>query len=229
MSEEGPQRAAIARLMGYLGVSEARLADGAGCRREDVESFLRGGVVQNDVMTGMAEALKIDIADFYAASEMTIPDCLAPADATASDSVAAMAQLALRISVDGVRRMRAMAAEFSSLDCPKGDHRREGTRYHGDGAIIIRMLQNRNLSFGGMAYGVLPMSGLHLSASTYAMIRAGRRPLQAGELNSFAIALGIPLGKLAALVGLEAPDVMRPPTVLQPGGGWIDSRYSQAG
>jgi len=215
VSEAGPRRVAIGRLMGYLGISEADLADRAGCRQADVESFLGGGVIQDDVIARMAEVLDMDLADFYAASEMAIPGCLTPVDAAASDSVAALAQLAMKASADDVRRMRVMAGGLSSPDCSQDDRPPEEVRYRGDGAIVIRMLQNRNLSFGGMAYAVLPMSGLYLSPSTYAMIRAGRRPIKPVELNVFAVTLGIPPGKLAALVGLELADVMHPATELQ--------------
>jgi hypothetical protein len=78
----------------------------------------------------------------------------------------------------------------------------------GFGALLIRMLGNRNLNWWQSAATFARLTGgrLYLSAATVVAVGRDHNRLTPDLLVGFAVVLGIPVGDLAALGDVRLPD-----------------------
>lgn len=81
----------------------------------------------------------------------------------------------------------------------------------GFGAMLLNMLRNRNLNWVASTKVLYLLTGpILLSAATIGIVGHNRKELTPELLADFATLLGIPAGDLAALAGIEPPDVISP-------------------
>lgn len=81
----------------------------------------------------------------------------------------------------------------------------------GPGALLMRLIANRNLGLRSAAATFLLVTGRYWSATTYRAIGDGRKALTLDLVVDFATVLGISAGVLAALTGFELADAPRQP------------------
>ncbi|WP_329129248.1 hypothetical protein OG552_02770 [Streptomyces sp. NBC_01476] len=73
------------------------------------------------------------------------------------------------------------------------------------------MLQYRNLDWTGMAKALALVTPTYLSAATYGVIGSGREELTPRLVTDFAALLGMDARDLAALTGVDLPELPPPP------------------
>lgn len=81
----------------------------------------------------------------------------------------------------------------------------------GPGKGVVRMLQYRNLDWTGMAKALALVTPTYLSAATYGVIGSGREELTPRLVTDFAALLGMDARDLAALTGVDLPELPPPP------------------
>jgi hypothetical protein len=103
--------------------------------------------------------------------------------------------------------VRSLPQEARTQPVPPPAHHRYPP---GLGAVLVRMLHNRNLNWVASAKCLYGLAGIGpLSASTVAMVGHGRKDLSPDLVAGLATVVGIPAGDLAALTGVDVPDGAR--------------------
>lgn len=166
----------------------------------------------------LAVQLGMQRYDLFLIVDLAIPDDELLFDERASRALPRLVDRALTLPAIDLRRMREYArsmVEFPQAVHPRAYRSRE--QYPaGFGSLLVRMLALRNLGWSSAAQVMFLMSGVYLSASTIGAIGRGVRELDPELLNGFAAVLGIPVGVLACLTGLEIPVVPeRPEAVVE--------------
>lgn len=82
---------------------------------------------------------------------------------------------------------------------------------YGPGAVIVRLLRNRNLNNLNSAKMLYRLAGIGpLSAATIQVVGHGRRELSPELLSGFATVLSFQVEELAALIDIELPQACPP-------------------
>lgn len=82
----------------------------------------------------------------------------------------------------------------------------------GIGAVLVRMLGNRNLDWTGGVWTLGLLTGhVYLSAATIGMVGHGRKELTPDLLAGFATVLDVPADDLASITGMEPAGDIPPP------------------
>ncbi|MFF2777338.1 hypothetical protein ACFVU3_20800 [Streptomyces sp. NPDC058052] len=204
--------ATLTRLLDHRGAGARETADRAGATADEVRAVLAGRSPGDDLLRRLGPALGLHAVDLFVLAGRTVPDDLAPLDATA-------AQWAWITVGDAARlpepERRALLRLVRSL--PQEERRAPfvpqplAPLADGPGGWIVRMLQYRNLSRTGMAHALAYVTPTYLSAATYGVIGSGRMELTPRLVTDFAAVLGIDAGELAAMTGVPLPGPPDPP------------------
>jgi hypothetical protein len=152
-------------------------------------------------------------SDRFAAAGEPVPDDLAPLDVGAGIPVYRIVREFLERPPDEQAAFRARLAGLPQQK--RTAPARMPTAHHfyatspESGAVVMRLLGNRNLSWAGIAHLDLMLSGRYWSAATYGGVGLGRKALTPEMLGDFGMMLNIPAEDLAELTGIT-PVLHRP-------------------
>jgi hypothetical protein len=159
----------------------------------------------------LAELFGLHVSDMYAIAGQDVPDDLAPRDDTGGVTVVLWELIYIpRAAADLGRLIRSLpeSAEPRRPRRPKPAHRNYPD---GPGALVVRLLENRGLSWTAQAKALFGLGGRPaLSGSTIGMIARGNKELIADLLVGFGGAIDIPIGDLGALTGVDVSGDHRP-------------------
>ncbi|MCD7439768.1 hypothetical protein K4B79_16230 [Streptomyces lincolnensis] len=216
MTEHPGFGALLARSSRHRGLDAGGLAGLAGVPEPDLREVLDGAAPDPALLHRLAPALNLRTPDVFALAGVDVPEELAPLDSTAGSGVPRLVMKARRLS-PGRRAallafVRGLPQEERTRPVPSP---RPYERYEPSfGAVLVRMLANRNLTWSGGARALYSMSGLYLSAATVGQMGHGRLPITPDFLVASAHTLGIPAGHLAALADLPLPGESAPGPML---------------
>lgn len=203
----------LARLAAHRKLDIGDLARLAGVPEPELRAVVDGVAPSPSLLRRLAPALDLHAADLFAIAGVPVPDDLAPLDATARHLVRQLLWEAVRLPPerrDELRRLvRSLPQAQRTQPVPAP---REFERYEtGFGAVLVRMLRNRNLDRLGAATTLAAVTDLYLSPSTIGVVGGGRMEVTPDRLAKFATVLGVPAGDLAALAGIRQPEGIGPP------------------
>ncbi|MFG2780723.1 hypothetical protein ACGFY7_23080 [Streptomyces prunicolor] len=123
-------------------------------------SPLGGAVPEPSLFRGLAPALRLRAADLFVIVGMSVPDDLAALDARSGSMAASLVPDAMRLSREDRRLLRRLVRSLPQ------EHRTqpvETLRAHeqfgrGPGGVLVRMVRNRNPSWGGTARTFLSLT-----------------------------------------------------------------------
>ncbi|MEU2285527.1 hypothetical protein ABZ614_26945 [Streptomyces sp. NPDC013178] len=193
----------LERLMDHRGLDVGPLSRQAEAAESELGAVLGGAASDPVLLRRLAPALGWPTADLFAVAGVPVPEELAPLDATAGRLVPHLVKHAVALPPRRrdalLRRVRSLPQENRTVPVRAP---RPHERYPpGFGAALLRMLANRNLDWMGSARVLYLVSGLYVSAATIGGVGHGRVELTRDLLTDFAVALGIPVGDLAAMAG----------------------------
>jgi hypothetical protein len=196
----------LARLSQYRQLDVGGLSRSAMVSETELQAVLDGGVPGPSLLRRIAPALNLHIADLFVMAGLAVPDDVAPLDVKATSMVDQLVRYAIRLPADQRRRVRRYAQSLPQQDrsqpawMPPVYEQYEQSL----GAIVVRMLRNRNLDWSRSATILFRLTGLGpLAASTIGAIGHGRKELTPELLVGFATVLAIPVDDFAALTGIE--------------------------
>ncbi|MPY45413.1 hypothetical protein FNH04_37585 [Streptomyces phyllanthi] len=171
--------------------------------------MFHGQVPDPSLLQRLAPALGLHAADLFVIAGAPVPDDLAPVDANAGRCVPRLVEHAMFLSPEHRDELRRLVEslpqeEHARLPAPRPPKHEQYPA--GPGALLLRMLRNRNLAWTGTATTFLLVTGRYWSASTYGMVGHGRKQLTPDLLLDFSAVLGIPAADLAALTDVALPD-----------------------
>ncbi|WP_433444934.1 hypothetical protein [Nonomuraea sp. CA-141351] len=160
----------------------------------------------------LAPALNWHDMDLFVLAGMPVPDEFTPLDAEAGSWAASLVNQAVCLRLELIERVRRLARSLPQqprtrpFPPPKPYEQYEPSF----GAMLVRMLANRNLNWTDAAKTLLCLTGLGLSPVTIGQIGRGRKELSPDLLARLATVLGIPAGDLAAVTGIDLPEELPP-------------------
>lgn len=205
--------AMLAWLLDHRKLTTQELAERAGLTADEVRAVLAEASPTEVLLRRLAPALGFHAVDLFILSGGSVPEDLAPLDATAAKWAASTVTDAVRLPAPGrcelLKLIRSLPQEERrSSFAPKPPVPLTG----GPGAWVIGMLQYRNLNWMGMARTLAFLTPTYLSAATYGVIAAGRKELTPRLVTDFAALLGSDARELALLTGNFLHEVPHPPS-----------------
>ncbi len=198
-------------------LSEHRKLDVGGLSRlaevgeSEVQAEIDGVAPSPSLIRRLAPALRLNAADLFVIAGMAVPDDSAPLDAGARVWVRELIGHAVWLSPERRRRLSQLVRSLPQEDRtrPVPPPRAREQYPPGSGAMLVRLLGNRNLDWTGAVWALahLTSGSVYLSASSIGMVGHGRKELTPDLLAGFATLLGIPADELAAITGLEPADI----------------------
>lgn len=195
-----------------LGVSD--VTNVAGIPGPQLRAVLDGAQPDPSQLERLAGALGLHAADMFVIAWMPVPDELTAMDPGAGKLVPDLVRAALRLSPEGRVRVRDFARslpQHERLQPPRVPPRKQFEP--GFGAVLVRLLDNRNLDWMAAVRTLHALTAGHvyLSRATIGVIGRGEKEVTPGLLAGFAAVLGIPVGEVAAIGGIELPDSVPSP------------------
>jgi hypothetical protein len=204
----GPQipRAEVARLMGRHGIIAEELAERASCAEGEILEFLEGDQAETAALVQVARVLGLRFSDFCIIANVDGGGESRPLNAAVGEGIVDLLRIAMKLPLPSVRRLSEEGRHI-----PRDEVMAELVTYKlgrgpsvGFGGVVIRLLQNRNFDWSSIMRVMALVTGQYLSMSDYARIGAGRREVKPAEVANFSIVLGIDVGTMAALSGMDA-------------------------
>ncbi|WP_225095108.1 hypothetical protein [Streptomyces sp. CoH27] len=188
-----------------------------GLPEERVRGVLGGGPASPSLLRRLGPALGLPAADVFVLAGQEVPDDLAPLDPRAGRLVPDLVRHAVELSPDGIRAVRGFVASLPQekpvAGPPEGAAgpapRAAGT---GPGALLMRLVGNRNLGLTATAKTFALLTGRYWSPATYGVVARGGIEVTADLLADFAAVLGVPAPDLAVLCGAPAGEAPAPAT-----------------
>ena len=199
----------LAELSSRRGLDFRRLPGLAKVTEQELQPVFDGAKPSSMLLTRLAPALGFHAADLFVIAEAPVPEELLPLDSEAGWEVPKVAGQAMRLSPESLGQLLEFArslpqhARKQPASAPKSYEQYPP----GFGAVLLRMLANRNLNWISSASVLACLTGGHqyLSAATVGAVGRDRKEVTPGLLVGFAAVLGIPAGDLAILGGIELP------------------------
>jgi|SRR5215467_3772883 len=203
----------LARLSRHRGLDIAGLSRAAQVPEPELKAVLDGAVPSPSLLQQIATAFSLHTADILVIAGLPVPDDLAPLDMKASSEVDKVVRYAIGLHAEQRRQLREYVHSLPQRD--RSQHVQMLPVYEqyepSFGAMIARMLRNRNLDWSSSAKVLFRLTGIGpLSASTVGAIGHGRKELSPELLVGFATVLAISAGDLAALTGIDLGDRLMP-------------------
>lgn len=182
----------------------------------ELQAVFDGMPPSPSLLRRLTPGFSLHAADLFAIAGVAVPDDLAPLDPNAASYVPYLVHRAVSLSPEKRRELRQLAASLPQEERTHPARTLTAHQYYltspHPGAVLMRMLANRNLSWAGIAKTFLCLTGRYWSASTYGQVGLGRKELTPDLLIDFSTVLGIPANDLAALTGttlLDEPSTQR--------------------
>ena len=202
----------LTRLMSYRGLTINSLSQTAAVPEGELGGLMAGAIPPSaSALTRLGPPLGLHTADLFVIAGLALPIELTPVDVKAGPLIEDLVWDAIRLAAD----QRAQLCRFlTSLPHePRAQTESApsmvGEGESGVGAKLVRMLcDNRNLRSwrdAAVYLACLTDGQMYVSPSTIAMIGHGRIALTPEWLVGFATGLGISVGVLAAIAGVEVP------------------------
>ncbi|WP_316752394.1 helix-turn-helix domain-containing protein [Streptomyces herbicida] len=205
--------ASLARLLDHRELDVQELADRAGLSADRVRAVLEGEAPGEELLRRLAAALGLHAVDLFILAGVTVPDDMAPLDASAERWVSRVVRDAVHVSAAGRRELLQFIRSLPQEErCSVFAPKRLALLVDGPGDRVIRMLRYRNLNWMGMAETLAFTTPTYLSAATYGVIGSGRKEPAPSLVTDFAAVLGIDALELAALTGVFLPEMPASPT-----------------
>ena len=203
----------LPRLASHGQLSIADLSRSAAIPEPELRAVCEGTVPSPALLRGLAPVLRLHAADLFVIAGLPVPDELAPLDARARGLVAGLVQEVVGLPPERRRRLRQLARALpqESRTEPVWTPQVYEQFKRGPGAVLLGMVGNRNLSWTGIAWTFVSLTGRYWAASTYGGVGSGRKELTPDLLTDFATVLGIPADTLSVLTGIDLPDGTPPP------------------
>jgi hypothetical protein len=198
----------LTRLLEHRGLAVADLP-GCGTEERELRAVLNGQAPGPALLSRLAPALGLHVADLYVVAGIEVPQELAPLDASAGPLAARLAvhagKLPEKALVELLRYARSLPQHDRAEPFPAP--RRYEQYPPGFGGILVRMLATRNLDWLSSVRVLheVSLGRVYWSAATVGAVGRGHKKVSAALLHVFAAALGIPAGDLAALGGMTPP------------------------
>ncbi len=211
MTERPDFRVLLARLHQHRELDVATLSQAASVPEPELQAVLDGAMPTSSLLRRVAPAFHLHSADLFVMAGLPVPEDLGPLDAKASSTVHGLVRLAIRLDAERRQELRQYAQTLPQQD--RDEHVPMLPAYEeyepSFGAMIVRMLRNRNLDWSSSAKILFRLTGVGpLSASTIGAIGHGRKELSPELLVGFATVLAIPADDLAAVVGIGLSDAV---------------------
>ncbi|WP_245938882.1 hypothetical protein [Actinacidiphila glaucinigra] len=162
----------------------------------------------------LAPELGLHTADLFVIAGVDVPGDLAPVDPSAGRHNPRLVRAVLVLPPRQRTVLRRYAAALPQQERPApapGPPAHE--RYpDGPGALLMRLVRNRNLGWTATAMTFLLLTGRYWSAATYGRVARGTVPLTAELLADFCAVLDVPADDLAAVTGVALPGPDTSPT-----------------
>ena len=200
----------LARLSGHRELDVRSLSGLAEIAEPDLQAVFEGAGPSLPLLTKLAPALGLHVADLLVIAGLPVPEELAPLDPRAGSLVPKVAGRSVclppgsREQLLDYARSRPQLARTQPAPVPKSYEQYPP----GFGAQLMRMLGNRNLNWWQSAETFTRLTGghLYLSAATVGAVGRDVNRLTPDLLTGFAVVLGISAGDLAALGEVSLPD-----------------------
>lgn len=200
----------MTRLMNHRRLDGASLCAASGIAEADLERLLSGRPPSAPQLEGLSSAFGLHLADLYVIADVPVPEALAPLDPAAESGAVKLVEITMGLPAqdrDRVRRLVEGAPQESRE--PSGPVRSYNQQEAGFGAMLVNLCGNRNLHTlpaTAKTLALLTDGRVYLASSTISSIGRGRVPLTPKLMAGFATVLGIPVGDLAAMTGLESAE-----------------------
>ena len=196
----------LARLMDHRRLDLAVTARRSEVSEADLQAVLEGSVpTSSSLLHGLAPLLVFHVADLLVVAGLEVPSELAPLDPEARPWVPQLVKHSADLRPEHRSHLRRLIQLMPQ-------ERRASTvliplafeQYPlSVGAVIVRMLHNRNLNWTGSAKTLLVLTGLSLSSATIGAVGHGKKEITSELLAGFAVVLGISPGDFGAMFGVE--------------------------
>ncbi|WP_427917554.1 hypothetical protein [Streptomyces sp. cg40] len=198
----------LARLASHRQLDIAGLASSAEIPESELRAVYEGMAPSPSALGRLAPVLNLHAADLFVIADVPVPDELAPLAAWAGGLVAGLVKDAVGLPADHRRRLSRLARSLpqESRTEPVRTPRVYERFERGPGGVLMGMVGNRNLTWTGIAHTFLSLTGRYWAASTYGGVGNGRKELTPDLLTDFATVLGVPVGTLSVLTGVDVPD-----------------------
>jgi hypothetical protein len=208
--------AVLARLSEHRRLDIHALSQAAAVPEPDLAAVLTGAAPSESLLRRLAPALHLHTSDLFVMAGLTVPEDLAPLDAKAGQAIYRIVATVDR-GPDQVRRLREFVRTLPQQPRtqppppPPAHHRYQP----GPGAVVLRLLHNRNLNWLASAYLLASTNvELYWSGSTVGLVGHGKKALTPDIVTGFAAVLGIRPVDLAAVTGVDLPaGTWTPPAV----------------
>ncbi|MCX5399124.1 helix-turn-helix transcriptional regulator [Streptomyces sp. NBC_00102] len=205
MSEPTDFGALLGRLMECRRLDATALGQASGVARGELARVLTGVEPSPSELRRLAPALGLHTADLVVIAGVDLPDDLAPVDTRAGSQVVRLVRIAVGLRPEQRQALRdfmaSMPREWRVPAAPASAPPFE--RYpNTPGALLMRLMRNRNLGWTATAQTFLVVTGRYWSASTYGGVGRGTVPLTAELLADFCAVLDVTAEDLAALTGI---------------------------
>ncbi|MGW2281072.1 hypothetical protein [Streptomyces sp. NPDC001770] len=205
------RRLDVAALSRSAGLAEGeRDGDSNGNGNGGLSGVLGGDEPSPSVLRKLAPALGLHTADLFVIAGAEVPDDLAPVDPRAGADVHRLVRIGNTLTPEQHVLLRTFVASLPQegrvlpplTPWPPAVERYPG----GPGALLMRLLRNRNLGWTAAAKTFLVATGRYWSPATYGGVGRGTVPLTGELLADFGAVLDVPAADLAALTGLTPAD-----------------------
>ncbi|WP_223874580.1 XRE family transcriptional regulator [Salinispora fenicalii] len=211
MSGLAAQQTPLARLLYRRSLAPFALSQRTSIPQAQLQAISDGDRPSPGLLRVLAPALNLHTADLFVIAELPVPDDLTPLDGGAGRSVASLVRAAAQLPSKQRHRLHQIVCSL-----PQAKRRRQfpptpayDTHPPAPGAMILRLLRNRNLDLLGTAKCLAVLTPHYLAASTIGRIGRGDTELTTDLLASFAALLAISAEDLAALTDLGPPGTTR--------------------
>ncbi len=201
------------RLVARRGLGIRALAEEAAVPEAELRPVFDGAAPSPALLHRLAPVLALRVPDLFVIAGLEPPPECAPLDALAGGRVPWIAMRSRELSPERRSELLAFARALPQETRTRPETtqgRRTPPEYEryapGFGAMLVRMLAHRNLTWAGAAKALYAVSGPYLSAATVGQVGRGRKELTPELLVAFGNALGVAAADLAALTGIDLPD-----------------------
>ncbi|MGI5457127.1 hypothetical protein ACQEWB_28985 [Streptomyces sp. CA-249302] len=206
----------LARLLNHRRKDVAWLFSTSGVPETELRAVVSGTPPRAFQLDALASALGLHAADLHVIADAPAPEPLTPRDPAAGAEVVQLVQVSMALPSHQRANVQRLVDEQppEREEHPCASPLSYDQHAAGFGAMLANLLcANRNLHSVTAAAKILALlteGRVYRSAATISGIGRGRVPLTPDLVAGFATALGIPVGVLATITGVELRDVPRP-------------------
>lgn len=204
----------LTRLLDHRGLGIRDLPGQAGIPESEARAVLDEAAAPDpSFLQKLASILGWHPEDLYVLADLPVPEHLMPLEPGMGRLVRDFVRNSLKLSAESRERLvesvRALPQQHRSQQpSPAPEAYRRFPP--GLGSLLVRMLDNRNLDWLSATDLLYLAGGPILSGSMVGSVGLGRKRVTPQLLASFATVLGIPVGDLAAVGGVEVPADIAP-------------------